>query len=653
MEYPFVARMRGFVGAVMCLLMAATYVSAQEAANILDAATAKYNEATNYEASEDCRVIYASLGEGVKGDLPNYSLPRGLFYINHRFKARRPEGIWLARRAWSSIGINMSDVGDAGEWSYLVMNGPSSGVRSYLQQGSWLSGTMSDQTVWNALQQNFSVVEERVVFRYFINARNARKPPELGVAEASIVGAETFKGRPAYKIEGKTVRLRKPIWVWVDKESGLVIRTIVVTFMGNPKGSEVIINETVYGNQRIGVSFGSDDFSVASTVTDKSPLDPKKMGFGPVDDLMREAKIAELAKVARATAQSKTPSPAAERETEKPEEAEPVGAQILTQEQMEGIVLIEGEGGNTASGFMTKIRDVDFVVTNLHVLAQGGKFKVKNLRGEEIPVSGIFGALGSDIAIMRIAKAGGTLTLAPDVFKSVKIGDRIVVVGNRLGGGVATQTIGQVKGVGPTRVEVNANFQPGNSGSPIVAVSNGDVVGVATYTSAQRADVEPSPNGTRSKSNIEKRWFGYRLDSVQKWEAIDLTRWSAQATRIDEFARTSYAIAGILWGQFGEAKEDPALRDIVERFETKLSRTTFTSTVATTETKDMLRAVRALAEGGVKKFSEGDYYDYFRTCLYWDHSVSLQIEYRNMLIAALKRNEDSVVGYLSKLRGGR
>ncbi len=57
-DYPFGARVRGFFGAVMCLWLGATYVSAQEAANILDAATVKYNEATNYEASEDCRVIY-------------------------------------------------------------------------------------------------------------------------------------------------------------------------------------------------------------------------------------------------------------------------------------------------------------------------------------------------------------------------------------------------------------------------------------------------------------------------------------------------------------------------------------------------------------------------------------------------------------------
>ena len=643
-------RLRGFTCAAFWILLCIR-VSGQNATEILDAATGKYNAATNYEASEDYRIIFASIGEGVKGDLPNYSLPRGVSYTNLQFKVRRPDNVWLARRISSAMSDADPQINDVGTWSYYALNGPSTGTRSYVQQGSWLSGQMTDSSFWSSIQQNLSTVEDRIVLRYFVNVRNAAKPPELGVAEANLIGTELVKGRPTYKIEGKTVRNRKPIWVWLDKESGLVTRTVVLNFSGTPKGSEAVICEALYTDQRIGASFSSKDFSVANTLSDKM-ADAKKTGFGPIDDVMRDARVAELAKSARAAAPVKAPA-AVEPAEEKPAVSELIDAQILTQEQMEGIVLVEGEEGNTASGFMTKIRDVDFVVTNLHVLAQGGKFKIKNLRGEEIAVRGIFGALGSDIAIMRIDKTEGSLRLAPDVFRSVKIGDRIVVVGNRLGGGVATQTVGQAVGVGPTRVEVNANFQPGNSGSPIVSVSNGEVLGVATYASTQKADVEPSSSGTASrKATIEKRWFGYRLDSVQKWEPIDLARWRTQATRVDEFARTSYAIAGILWGSFGEAKDNPALRDIAERFEGKLSRASTSSTVAATETRDMLRAVRAVAEGGVKKFSEDDYYDYFRTCLYWDHSVIAQVEYRNMLVKALKRNEDNVIGYLSRVRRG-
>lgn len=639
--------LRGFLGALGCIALPMS-VAGQQATELLDAATVKYNEATSYEAAEDFRVIFAALGEGVKGDLPNYSVPRGIVYVSHRLKTRRPNHVWFARRSWSTGAAATGDMNDPGTWSYIALAGSSVGTRSY-QRGSWLSGSLTDREVWNSLRQSFGTAEERIVLRYFVNSGSAAKPPELGVAEARLIGTEPVKGRLAYKIEGKTVRTRKPVWVWVDKETGFVTRTIVVSFTGTPKGSEAYIYEAFYTNQRSGVALGTDDFSVAKTLDEKTD-DPKKFGFGPVDDVMREARIAELAKATREAApETAVTRPVSPTEDTKTAPAE-VDAQILTEEQMQGIVLVEGEEGNTASGFMTKIRDVDFVVTNLHVLAQGGKFKITNLRGEEIPVRGIFGAVGSDIAIMRIDKVEGSLKLAADVFKSVKIGDRIVVVGNRLGGGVATQTIGQAVGVGPMRVEVNANFQPGNSGSPIVSVANGEVVGVATYTATQRADAQPSSRVAGRRTVMEKRWFGYRLDSIQKWEPIDLAKWKVQATRIRDFYETSYAIEGILWGSFGPAKDNRVLRDIVTRYENKTARMARTSSVAVTETRDMLRAVRAAAEAELKKFSEEEYYDYFKTCRYWDHSVTLHTEYRTMLIRGLKRGEDGVVDYLSNSR---
>ena len=64
---------------------------------------------------------------------------------------------------------------------------------------------------------------------------------------------------------------------------------------------------------------------------------------------------------------------------------------------------------------------------------------------------------------------------------SVKIGDAIVVLGNSGGGGVVTKLEGKLVGIGPDRIEVSAEFIPGNSGSPIIHVPTGKVIGIATY----------------------------------------------------------------------------------------------------------------------------------------------------------------------------
>jgi hypothetical protein len=72
-------------------------------------------------------------------------------------------------------------------------------------------------------------------------------------------------------------------------------------------------------------------------------------------------------------------------------------------------------------------------------------------------------------------------SLATDVLQSAKIGDEIAVVGNRQGAGVATQVSGQLDGIGPNRIEVDAQFEAGDSGSPIFDVTTQQVIGVATY----------------------------------------------------------------------------------------------------------------------------------------------------------------------------
>src|SRR6185312_7757504 len=75
------------------------------------------------------------------------------------------------------------------------------------------------------------------------------------------------------------------------------------------------------------------------------------------------------------------------------------------------------------------------------------------------------------------------------VDKDVSIGDAVVVLGNSQGRNVVTEIEGKVTGVGPELIEVDAKFVPGNSGSPIIHVKSGKVIGVATFVTVRQPDV--------------------------------------------------------------------------------------------------------------------------------------------------------------------
>ena len=152
-------------------------------------------------------------------------------------------------------------------------------------------------------------------------------------------------------------------------------------------------------------------------------------------------------------------------------------------DELASVVIIEGDEG-VATGFVAKVRDIPFVVTNLHVLGANPKLAIKTVRGEKIAVQGIVGAVGADIALLRIVNPPAgllALPLAADALNSSPLGGPVVAVGSRPSGGVTTQTEGKVVGFGPMQMEVDVLFQPGNSGSPIFNALSHEVLGVATY----------------------------------------------------------------------------------------------------------------------------------------------------------------------------
>ena len=318
------------------------------------------------------------------------------------------------------------------------------------------------------------------------------------------------------------------------------------------------------------------------------------------------------------------------------------GPQVLSEDQMAGIVLIEGDKG-VATGFLADVHDTVCVVTNLHVLGDNEKFTIRNLQGEVVGVSaqGIIGAVGADIALLRLtdpATAPPALETADNVLQAAKIGDEVVVVGNRLGGGVATQTTGKIQGVGPSRVEVDAAFQPGNSGSPIFDRASNQVVGVAAYAETVPLDALGNPAKSAATAlKRETRWFGYRLDSVTKWETIEWPKWRSQITQVTNYRETSLALLALLQGNLTAAREDAKLKRIIEQYPIAARG----GAAQATEVRTMLAQARAYAQDTAKDL-RGGFYDYFTSSLYWETSVPDQIKFRDLMLKAFAEVDSNI-----------
>ncbi|GEM_PF-1891005 len=654
----------------LCLIVVTSCVAiGQDAKPILEAAAKAYANTPSFAVQVDSRTLHLMFAPEVEGELPRYDVRATEFY-RAQLRVKRPEAYWLAvQRNFegtlsSSVGHNTAP----NTWSVMgraelgqAKQGVHVGTRYLVQD------MPSEQFNRLATTRLGAGLMEDMVLRHF---RADGSLPEgtipLGLVEGDVIGREHVDGRPAYRIAAKTLD-GGPAIVWVDQQSSLIVRTIVQRPVDEPQhlrrptpGRRLMVVETVYKNQQAPAAFLSADFLVGNPPPAET-LNAAKLGFVSVAELVKLADIAPGAQPATTQAQA-TAAPPPEPITAPPaqeETPEAIVGQALSYEQMSGIVLIDGEGG-TATGFMTKIRDVDFVVTNLHVLVGNRKISIKTLRGEEVPVQGIFGAVGGDIAIIRIPKGEGDLRLASDVFQTSKIGDKVVVVGNRRGGGVATQTSGSIKGIGPKLIEVDANFQSGNSGSPIVNLATNEVVGVATYSETRQVEVESTEAAQRPGMRrvtpppvkVDKRWFGFRLDGVSRWEAIDLGRWNAQAERIDKFRETSEALVAVIKFDFASARQHPRLTSIIDNFESRYRAAGKSSLNAATEVKDLFRVIRSISEDGVRELTTGDYYDYYRTCDYWENSIPSQLDYRKRIVEVLKKYESNSSLYLSRMRSG-
>ena len=191
------------------------------------------------------------------------------------------------------------------------------------------------------------------------------------------------------------------------------------------------------------------------------------------------------------------------------------------------LVFAAGKGGK-GSGFIASMGGSNFLVTNEHIPGMINDAEFKTLDDTVVKGGAATVAAGRDIFRMALPVGGVPLEIMQDVEQNAAIGDDVAVLGNAGGGDVVNTIMGRIVGIGADRVEVDAPFVHGNSGSPIIHLKSGKVIGIASYS--MLVDIDPATLKPMKETVIRR--FGYRLDNVKTWQAVDWRAFYAQAAEM-------------------------------------------------------------------------------------------------------------------------
>lgn len=424
-----------------------------------------------------------------------------------------------------------------------------------------------------------------------------------------------------------TLKSGPPVRVWIDKGTGFITRTVTV-YQGNPEtgalhlGGRPIatIRESRY-SYSLNAQLSSKDFNL-KLPSRLAPFEPEQLGFAGVAELVQTSGV-------------------------RPPERDDLSAA-----QFKMLVGV-GSGDEQRTGFVTKIRGSSFVVTSQGALAGNGKLAVIDAQGAEVPVLGIFGATGADIALLRIDPVEGELRLIEKPDGIAVSGRRIEVITRIPKVGSPRRDFAQIGAVASGSFELGTHLESESAGAPIIDSDTRQVIGVAARVNAKQLVVR---EGAAGPSVVFKdagvRWIGLRFDGVAGWEPINLARFRSQGEQLGRFRAVSDSLMALVKLDFRRASAEPRLAKLIGDHQVQAKLLRNNGEAMRRVTRDMVYSVRTLAEADLSALKSSDFHDYYRSSRKWEDSVAAQVEYRSALIDIMKKNEASLVGNLARMSGG-
>ena len=188
------------------------------------------------------------------------------------------------------------------------------------------------------------------------------------------------------------------------------------------------------------------------------------------------------------------------------------------------VVLIHAKDG-VGTGFLVKMNGKKYVMSNDHVVRSVATPEMVLVDGTRLELGAFSVARDRDLARFEVDYSGECFEMGEKIPNN---GDEVWIYGNSQGDDVITSLKGTITGVGSRVIKVDADFVPGNSGSPIL--EEGKVVGVASYLK----------NGDRGKDWTTKdtqfdqvRRFGIRPVNVE-WVSINRYEYERECAKLKE-----------------------------------------------------------------------------------------------------------------------
>ena len=286
----------------------------------------------------------------------------------------------------------------------------------------------------------------------------------------------------------------------------------------------------------------------------------------------------------------------------------------LVRDSSASLVFIEG-GGGSGSGFVCRTKDGVFLFTNQHVVAEMPSMKATRLDNTSVPAGAPAAAVGHDLMRFATKDVPNPFVATDNLDADARIGDEVAVLGNSEGSRVIAPLAGRLLGIGPDRIEVSAEFVPGNSGSPIIHVKTGKVIGIATYLETRRF-------GQLADTKVGKvRRFGYRLDSVKQWQAVAWPAYQAEHTDLAKIEALTKDLAHLIDDMANDGNIDPRKHNnpVLARPLGDLDRAMTQRNLSAPDRQramqEFLATLRSATTGDIVQARQRMRYDYFRRSL--------------------------------------
>ena len=196
------------------------------------------------------------------------------------------------------------------------------------------------------------------------------------------------------------------------------------------------------------------------------------------------------------------------------------------------VAIIECSDGGSGTGFCLRMADGVYFVSNEHVFRPvlDEKPKICTVSGRLIDVADrVEIAKEFDLIRWRVEESSPCFELSETM---PSIGNSVFIYGNSDGLGVVTEIKGTVQGVSHKRIETDAKFVVGNSGSPLIN-EDGQVVGVAALLFNRDSNVDWAKKGTRFDA---VRRFAERIPNQSvAWKAMSFCDFSEEAQKYADY----------------------------------------------------------------------------------------------------------------------